>query len=43
MLKLWFVTDAHFDSTKLKPLLAEHVKQFKKTFGNGAGGEKEAG
>jgi excinuclease ABC subunit A len=43
LLKLWFVTGGQFDANKLKPLLAEHLKAFKKAFGNGAGSEKEAG
>jgi excinuclease ABC subunit A len=43
VLKLWFVTDTQFDPARLKPLLAAHLKAFKKAFGGGAGDEKEAG
>jgi excinuclease ABC subunit A len=43
VLKLWFATDAHFDAKGLKPLLADHLTGFKKAFGAGPGGEKEAG
>ena len=41
VLKLRFVTGNHFDATKLKPLLAEHLKAFRKAFGGSS--EKEAG
>ena len=40
ILKLWMVTDNHLDAAKLKPLLAEHLKAFRKAF---KASEKEAG
>ena len=43
VLKLWLVTGNHLDTGALKPLLAEHLKAFRKTFGNGDASEKEAG
>ena len=42
VLKLWFATGNHFDAAKLKPLLAEHLKAFRKAFAED-GSEKEAG
>ncbi len=42
VLKLWFVTGDNFQPAKLKPILAEHLRSFKKAFGDSAG-EKEAG
>jgi excinuclease ABC subunit A len=42
VLKLWFVTADDMPVAKLKPVLADHLRGFKKAFGNGAG-EKEAG
>ena len=43
ILKLWMQTGNHLDAGALRPLLAEHLKGFKKAFGNGADSEKEAG
>ena len=42
VLKLWLATSNHLDAAKLKPLLAEHLKAFKKAFRADAD-EKEAG
>jgi excinuclease ABC subunit A len=42
VLKLWFVTGDNLQATKLKPVLAEHLRAFKKVFGD-EDGEKEAG
>ncbi len=42
LLKIWLSTSGHFDAARLKPLLAAHLKAFKKAFGSGAS-EKEAG
>ena len=42
LLKLWFATSEHFDAARVKPLLAAHLKAFKKAFG-GETSEKEAG
>lgn len=41
MLKLWLVRANHLETSELKPLLAEHLKEFKRVFGSGD--EKEAG
>jgi excinuclease ABC subunit A len=41
VLKLWFVTAANLLLAKLKPVLAEHLSEFKRDFGSGS--EKEAG
>ena len=35
VLKLWMVTGNHLQTSELKPLLAEHLKAFRKAFGNG--------
>jgi excinuclease ABC subunit A len=43
LLKMWLVRASDLDPAKIKPLLAEHLKAFKKVFGNGAGSEKDAG
>jgi excinuclease ABC subunit A len=43
VLKLWFAADTELDVQKLKPLLAAHLKAFKKAFGASSAGEKEAG
>lgn len=40
VLKLWMVTGNHLQPDELKPLLAEHLREFKKA---SADGEKEAG
>ncbi|MCI0702551.1 MAG: excinuclease ABC subunit UvrA, partial [Planctomycetia bacterium] len=42
ILKLWMVTANHLDTRELKPLLTEHLRAFRKAFGDGAS-EKEAG
>jgi excinuclease ABC subunit A len=34
ILKLWMVTGNHLQTSELKPLLAEHLKAFKTSFGN---------
>ncbi|HSQ58736.1 MAG TPA: excinuclease ABC subunit A, partial [Gemmata sp.] len=41
VLKLWLVRANHLETSELKPLLAEHLKEFKRVFGSGD--EKEAG
>ena len=41
VLKLWMVTGNHLQSDELKPLLAEHLRAFKKASADG--GEKEVG
>jgi excinuclease ABC subunit A len=41
VLKLWFVTAADLPTAKLKPVLADHLRAFKRAFGDGS--EKEAG
>jgi len=43
VLKLWLATGNHLDAAKLKPLLAEHLKAFKKAYGTDNDGEKVAG
>ena len=43
VLKLWLATGNHLDAAKLKPLLVEHLKAFKKAFGSDNDGEKAAG
>jgi excinuclease ABC subunit A len=41
VLKLWFVTSNDMPAAKLKPVLADHLRAFKRAFGSAS--EKEAG
>jgi len=43
VLKIWMKTGNHLDSAALKPLLADHLKAFKKAYGGENSSEMEAG